>query len=93
MLRSNKALIYILISGVFLLALSWLFLGIYHDREFGDKYLFIKHRPSLKFRFFAPLGESDHTLNDLNSEQRYEEIMYEEYVENGGGYKRSIPLP
>ena len=72
---------------------GWLFLGIYRDREFRDKHLFIKHRPTFKFNFFAPLGESDHTLNDLNPEQRNEEIMYQEYVEQGGGYKRSIALP
>lgn len=72
---------------------GWLFLGVYRDREFGNRRLFVKHRPTLQFRFYAPLGESDYTLNDLNPEQSHEEIMFREYVEDGGGYRRSIPIP
>lgn len=74
-------------------ALGWLFLGIFRDREFGEKHLFIKHRPSFKFNFRAPLGESDYTLSDLDPERRFEEVMYREFVEEGGGYGRSIALP
>ena len=78
-------------GGLLLLCACWLFLGIYRDREFGARHLFLKHRPTFKFSFSAPLGESDHTLNDLDPESRYEEEMYREYVEAGGGYRRSFP--
>jgi hypothetical protein len=71
---------------------GWLFLGVYRDREFGNRRLFIKHSPTLKFSFYAPLGESDLTLNDLDPERSLEEVMYRKYVEEGGGYRRSIPL-
>lgn len=71
---------------------GWLFLGVYREREFGDRHLFIKHKPTFKISFYAPLGESDRTLNELNPEQSHEEVMYREYVEEHGGYKRSISL-
>lgn len=71
---------------------GWLFLGVYKDREFGGHHLFIKNRPTFKFSFYAPLGESDYTLNDLDPERAHEEIMYRQYVEDGGGYRRSISL-
>lgn len=93
MLRINKYLRYVIASGLMLFLAGWLFLGIYRDREFGDRYIFIKHRPTFKFKFYAPLGESDYKLSDLNPVQRYEETMYREYVEEGGGYERSIALP
>ena len=82
------------ISGALLLWLAgWLFLGIYRDREFSDKYLFIKHRPTFKFNFYAPAGESDKKPEDLAPENRQEEIMFIEFVEKGGGNWRCIPLP
>jgi hypothetical protein len=72
--------------------LGWLFLGVFKDREFGKNHLFVKHHPTLKFSFYAPLGKSDRTLNELNPEQSHEEAMYREYVEDKGGSRRSIAL-
>ena len=80
----------VLLPGAALL--GWLFLGVYKDRKFGNHRLFVKHSPTLKFSFDAPLGESDFTLNDLGPQRSYEEVMYRKYVEEGGGYRRSIPL-
>lgn len=91
-LMISKRTLKSVISGLLLLCACWLFLGIYRDREFGSRHLFLKHRPTFKFIFSAPLGESDNKLKDLDPERRYEEEMYHEYVEAGGGYKRSIPL-
>lgn len=91
MLR-KKVWKYIAISLPPMVLIAWLFLGVYKDREFGNRRLFIKHRPSLKLSFYAPLGESDYTLNDLDPERSQEEVMYRTYVEEGGGYRRSIPL-
>jgi hypothetical protein len=84
-----------LILAGFSLALflaAWLMLGIYRDREFGDHHLFVKHKPTLKIRFYAPLGESDRTLNELNPKESHEEVMYREYVEEHGGHNRSVGL-
>ena len=72
---------------------GWLFLGVYGGREFGDKYLFLKHRPTFKFFFTAPLGESDGPLENLKPENRQEELLYQEFMEKKGGRQRSIPLP
>jgi hypothetical protein len=74
------------------LLVGWMFLGVYKDREFGSHRLFVKNRPSFKLSFYAPLGESDYTLNDLDPERAHEEVMYRQYVEEGGGWRRSIPL-
>jgi hypothetical protein len=82
-------------GALVVLIAGWLFLGIYHGREFTDKHLFLKHRPTFKFNFYSPLGESDgtlKTLNALNPKLGYEEMKYQEYVEIGGGNIRSIPL-
>lgn len=88
----NKRRKYLAILLPPLLLIAWLFLGVYKDREFGNRRLFIKHRPSLKISFYAPLGESDYTLNDLDPERSEEEVMFRTYVEEGGGSRRSIPL-
>ena len=84
-----------LVSGALLVLFAgWLYLGIYRGREFGESHLFLKHRPTFKFNFYAPLGESDFTpktFNALDPEMRYEELKYQEYVEIGGGNRRSFP--
>ncbi len=71
---------------------AWLILGIYRDREFGSHHLFVKHKPTFKLRFYAPLGKSDRTLNELNPKESHEEVMYREYIEEHGGEKRSVGL-
>lgn len=75
-----------------LILFGWLFLGVYRDREFGEHHLFVKHKPTFKVSFYAPIGETDRTLNELNPEESHEEVMYREYVEERGGYRRSINL-
>lgn len=88
----RKLLKYVAAALPLVLLAGWLFLGVYKDREFGGHYLFIKNRPTFKLSFYAPLGESDYTLNDLDPDRAHEEVMYRQYVEDGGGYRRSIPL-
>lgn len=83
---------FIAISLPAVILVAWLYLGVYKDREFGNRRLFLKSSPTLKFSFYAPLGESDYTLNDLDPEKSQEEVMYRKYVEDGGGSRRSIPL-
>jgi hypothetical protein len=88
--RTRNKVIAVLLPAFFLI--GWLFLGVYKDREFSQRRLFIKNSPTLKFSFYAPLGESDLTLNDLDPTRSQEEVMYRKYIEEGGGYRRSIPL-
>ena len=83
-----------LIAGILVLLLlpTWLFLGIFQDREFAVLYLFTKHRPSLKFFFYAPIGESDTQLKDLPANQQIEEKAFDEFIYDGRGYDRRIRL-
>jgi hypothetical protein len=76
----------------------WLSVGIYAEREFGDLYIFVKHRPSMKFFFYAPLGEADRSSvpgheGYLTPDQEREEDLYVEFVEDHDGDKRSFLLP
>ena len=71
---------------------TWLFVGVFRDREFSTVYLFTKHRPSLKAFFFAPLGESENRIEDLSPQLRNEERAFREFVYYGGGYYRRIRL-
>ena len=57
-----------------------LFFGIYLDDEFGDKNLFIKHRPTWKWKFYSPIGMSDLKIEELTKEKQIEENYYIEFV-------------
>jgi hypothetical protein len=89
-LRLHRALAF---AAVLLLPLGWLMLGVFRDREHGELHLFVKHRPSRHFYFSSPVGESDRAFDALSERQRREEALYREYVEEGGGWKRDLPLP
>lgn len=69
---------------------SWMFLGVYEDREFGCLSVFVKNRPSPKIYFFAPLGESDTPVSSLPPKYQKEEAAFHAFVEAGGGYYRSV---
>ena len=69
--------------GIFILTTSVLvrlFFGVYLDDEFGDKNLFMKHRPTWKWRFYTPIGMSDLKIEDLSNEKQIEEKYYDEFV-------------
>lgn len=85
----NKLIVTLLLL---LIVPAWLFLGIFQDREFAILYLFPKHRPSLKFFFDAPIGESDTRIEDLPPDQQNEERAFNEFIYDGGGYGRKIRL-
>lgn len=57
-----------------------LWIGIWHDPEFGEPTIFLKHQPSLKIRFDTPIGESDLTLDDLSPGKYEEEEAYIDFV-------------
>ena len=80
-----------LLPSVVCLAVGWMFLGIFQDREFArNYYVFVKHRPSPKVFFYAPLGESDRTIESLPGRFQKEEQAFDEFVFRGGGFYRKL---
>ncbi|MGC3992287.1 MAG: hypothetical protein QM796_21835 [Chthoniobacteraceae bacterium] len=91
MTATTKQRLSLALGGMALLfCCGWLALGIYADREFGALHLFLKHRPSTRFLFYSPHGESD-TLETTVAE-RSAEKDYTEFVELHDGRKRSITI-
>ena len=54
--------------------------GVYADAEIGEKWLFIKYKPTWKWYFYSPLGMSDKTITDLNPVLQKEEILFQKYT-------------
>ncbi|MES0491492.1 MAG: hypothetical protein ABUK01_15970 [Leptospirales bacterium] len=67
-------------TGLIFQFVCFLWIGQYIHPEFGDGQLFLKHRPHLQWTFSSPTGESDLQLEDLNEDDRYRELLYEEFV-------------
>jgi len=74
--RKKKNIFFIIVLIIFFR--FWI--GIYADAEFGGKYPFIKHKPIWKFFFYAPLGMSDETLDNLTKIKQKEQLLYEEFI-------------
>ena len=87
---STKTKVAAAASFLIALVVCWLSLGVFSDREFGEPYLFLKHRLSTKFYFYAPRGEADVALSSLAPAERRAELAYEEFVERNGGYDRAL---
>ncbi len=82
--------IFLVLAGLSAAVFGKIWLGIYVEREFGTHHLFLKHRSTSSFFFRAPSGESDRV--DLSMEEELEESLYAEFVESGGGFRRSVYL-
>lgn len=87
----------ITLASILTVVSAWALLGIFIEREWHDIHLFLKHKPSSKVLFYSPLGEADRSFvpgkeGYLDSEAEIEESEYIEFVEEGGGYRRSIRL-
>lgn len=83
--------------GLSIILILWCSLGFYTDREWGNLYLFVKHRPSLKLVFYSPLGEADRSYiagyeGYLSPGKEEAETDYIEFIENHHGNERSILL-
>ena len=87
----TKIVLAVLLSGTLLF--GCLRLGLYQDREFNDYYIFVKHKASIHIYFHSPVGESDRRLDDLTESDREAEVLYREFVEEGGGWQRAIYFP
>lgn len=76
--------------GIITLLTTILFCGIARDSEFYEPTIFVKHRPTLKFHFYTPIGESDLKLEDLTEDKKREELLYQEFVVNQGVYADNL---
>lgn len=71
-----------------ILLLSWLFMGVFREREFGTHHIFLKHRATFKFVFLPP---PDGVPNaELTEKQKLNAHIYRLFVEERGGSSRSL---
>jgi len=78
----KKFSIVLFVSALFLIIV--LFCGVYKHDEFAEKHFFIKHRPTLKWTFYSPLGMSDMKIEELSNEKQIEQIYFNEFVLDQG---------
>lgn len=64
--------------------LGRLFLGVYVHDEFYEKHLFIKHRPTWKWKFYSPSGMSNLTMDDLTDKEKKEQLLFNEFIRDKG---------
>jgi hypothetical protein len=61
-----------------------LFCGVYEHDEFAESYFFIKHRPTLKWKFYSPQGMSDLKFEELSKEKQNEQKYFNEFIIDQG---------
>ncbi|KRT17106.1 hypothetical protein ASU31_05380 [Pedobacter ginsenosidimutans] len=76
----SKIIFFISFAGISII--FRFFCGVYVHDEFGDKELFIKHRPIWKF--YSPIGMSDIKFEDLSAEEKIEQKYFNEFVRERG---------
>lgn len=76
-LKHLFALILLLISFRF-------FFGVYQHDEFNESTIFLKHRPVWKWHFYSPIGMTDLTLDDLDSNRKNEQLYFNEFITEEG---------
>lgn len=59
-----------------------LFCGVFEHDEFGNDVYFIKHKPTWKWRFYSPQGESDLDPSQMTPAQQKEQLLFDEFVGN-----------
>ena len=57
-----------------------LFIGEYLHDEFGEKHFFIKHRPTWKWGFRSPIGQSDLKFENLTPTDQKEQLYFNEFI-------------
>lgn len=77
-MKSKKIIFFILLIFSFLLIR--LFLGVYVHDEFAEKSLFIKHKPTWKWKFYSPRGMSDLRVEEMTEEQKIEQKYWDEFI-------------
>jgi len=79
----KKISVLILISGIGFLTIR-LFCGVYEHDEFAETNVFIKHRPTWKWRFYSPIGMSDMKMEELLKEKQIEQQYFNEFITDQG---------
>lgn len=79
----KKKISIIIFISVTLLTIRF-FCGVYIHDEFAERHFFIKHRPTWKWRFFSPIGQSDLTIQELSKEEQAEQKYFNEFVLDRG---------
>ncbi len=74
----KKLKIILLLFYIFLVAKFWI--GMYEDDEFGEKRLFIKHKPIWKSYFYSPRGMRDWKIKDMPTEYQEEQKLFDEFI-------------
>ncbi len=69
---------------IIFIVIAKLFMGVYIHDEFGDPHIFIKHRPTWKWKFYSPLGMSDRDINDLSENKKLEQLLFNEFIRDQG---------
>ncbi len=72
------------ISIALITLLTRLYCGVYVHDEFAEENFFIKHRPTWKWKFYSPIGQSDLKLQDLIPEKQSEQKYFNEFVRDQG---------
>ena len=57
-----------------------LFCGIYIHDEYKEQNLFIKHKPSWKWKFYSPSGMSELKFEEMTEEQKAEQKYWDEFI-------------
>ena len=70
-----------------LVMFTWLFLGVFREREYGTHHIFLKHRPTMKFLFIPPDESSRDSWGEKEKNQAH---LYRLFVEERGGSSRSL---
>lgn len=74
----KKTGIILAIIGFLIFSKFWF--GIYTDDEFGEKKLFLKHKPIWKTHFYSPRGMSDLKLSEMSEEEQTEQKLFDEFI-------------
>lgn len=76
----RRTLFIIIVVGIIIR----LFAGKYIHDEFGETHFFVKHRPTWKWSFRSPVGQSDLKIEDLTKDDQKEQILFDEFIRKRG---------
>lgn len=79
-----KKKVLVLISTFVAVLIVRLFFGVYDHDEFAESSLFVKHRPTWKWKFHSPQGMSDKKMEDFSKEEQVEQKYFNEFVLDKG---------
>ncbi len=75
-----KKKVLVLIAAFAIVLIIRLFFGVYEHDEFAESHLFVKHRPTWKWKFYSPQGMSDTKIEELSEEKQTEQKYFNEFI-------------